>query len=64
MDRLTERFYRVDRGRSKEAGGTGLGLAIVKHILQRHDAQLKISSEEGAGSTFCCCFSLCHVIES
>jgi len=63
LDRLTERFYRVDSGRSQEAGGTGLGLAIVKHILQRHGAELKISSEVGVGSTFCCCFSLTHVVE-
>jgi len=64
LDRLTERFYRVDSGRSQEAGGTGLGLAIVKHILQRHGAELKISSEVGEGSTFCCCFSLSHVSDS
>lgn len=52
IDRLTERFYRVDRGRSRDTGGTGLGLAIVKHILTRHQAKLEISSEFGAGSTF------------
>ncbi|MCS6474625.1 ATP-binding protein, partial [Burkholderia thailandensis] len=45
-------FYRVDRSRSRDTGGTGLGLAIVKHVLQRHDAQLSIQSEEGRGSTF------------
>ena len=50
--RLTERFYRVDRGRSRESGGTGLGLAIVKHILTRHQAVLDIASEPGEGSTF------------
>ncbi len=50
--RLTERFYRVDRGRSTETGGTGLGLAIVKHILGRHQATLEISSQSGQGSTF------------
>ena len=50
--RLTERFYRVDRSRSRETGGTGLGLAIVKHIAMRHQARLEISSEEGQGSTF------------
>ncbi len=50
--RLTERFYRVDRSRSRETGGTGLGLAIVKHITIRHQAKLEISSEEGRGSTF------------
>jgi two-component system, OmpR family, phosphate regulon sensor histidine kinase PhoR len=52
IPRLTERFYRVDRSRSRDTGGTGLGLAIVKHVLQRHDAHLHIASEEGKGSTF------------
>jgi two-component system phosphate regulon sensor histidine kinase PhoR len=52
IPRLTERFYRVDRGRSRNAGGTGLGLAIVKHIVNRHRGQLAIESEEGAGATF------------
>ena len=52
ISRLTERFYRVDRSRSRETGGTGLGLAIVKHIVIRHQAQLNIASEEGQGSTF------------
>jgi two-component system phosphate regulon sensor histidine kinase PhoR len=50
--RLTERFYRVDRSRSRETGGTGLGLAIVKHVVNRHGAELKIDSTPGAGSTF------------
>jgi two-component system phosphate regulon sensor histidine kinase PhoR len=50
--RLTERFYRVDRSRSRETGGTGLGLAIVKHVMQRHGAELRIESAPGAGSTF------------
>jgi two-component system phosphate regulon sensor histidine kinase PhoR len=50
--RLTERFYRVDRGRSRETGGTGLGLAIVKHALTRHQAALEIESTPGKGSTF------------
>jgi len=50
--RLTERFYRVDRGRSRETGGTGLGLAIVKHALARHQAVLDIQSTPGAGSRF------------
>ncbi len=54
--RLTERFYRVDRARSRESGGTGLGLAIVKHVLVRHDAHLVIESEAGRGSTFTCRF--------
>lgn len=52
IPRLTERFYRVDRGRSRESGGTGLGLAIVKHALERHQAELEIASEPGHGSTF------------
>ena len=56
--RLTERFYRVDKARSRNTGGTGLGLAIVKHILQRHDARLQIDSEWGKGSTFTCVFPI------
>ncbi len=52
LPRLTERFYRVDRSRSRETGGTGLGLAIVKHVLSRHQAQLEIVSEPGKGSRF------------
>jgi len=52
LPRLTERFYRVDRGRSRATGGTGLGLAIVKHVLIRHQAELAITSERGRGSTF------------
>jgi two-component system phosphate regulon sensor histidine kinase PhoR len=56
LPRLTERFYRVDAGRSRKLGGSGLGLAIVKHALQRHGAQLEITSEEGKGSTFTCHF--------
>lgn len=52
IPRLTERFYRVDRSRSRETGGTGLGLAIVKHIVSRHQGNLEIVSEEGKGSTF------------
>lgn len=56
IPRLTERFYRVDEGRSREQGGTGLGLAIVKHVLDRHNASLHILSETGKGSTFCCEF--------
>lgn len=56
IPRLAERFYRVDVGRSRQSGGTGLGLAIVKHVLTRHDAQLKIESEPGKGSSFRCNF--------
>jgi two-component system phosphate regulon sensor histidine kinase PhoR len=52
LPRLTERFYRVDRSRSRESGGTGLGLAIVKHVMQRHGGSLHISSELGQGSCF------------
>jgi len=52
IPRLTERFYRVDRGRSRESGGTGLGLAIVKHALLRHQASLQIESQPGKGSRF------------
>lgn len=56
IPRLTERFYRVDSGRSRESGGTGLGLAIVKHALSRHQAILEITSELGRGSTFSAVF--------
>jgi len=56
LPRLTERFYRVDTGRSRASGGTGLGLAIVKHVLLRHDAQLSIESQPGEGSVFRCEF--------
>jgi two-component system phosphate regulon sensor histidine kinase PhoR len=52
LPRLTERFYRVDTGRSRESGGTGLGLAIVKHVLARHQAHLEVDSEPGRGSLF------------
>lgn len=52
IPRLTERFYRVDRSRSRETGGTGLGLAIVKHVAQRHGAELGIESSPGKGSCF------------
>jgi two-component system phosphate regulon sensor histidine kinase PhoR len=56
IPRLTERFYRVDAGRSRGQGGSGLGLAIVKHALQRHDGSLEVQSTEGKGSTFTCHF--------
>jgi two-component system phosphate regulon sensor histidine kinase PhoR len=56
LPRLTERFYRVDKSRSREKGGTGLGLAIVKHVLSRHRARLHIESKVGEGSLFRCDF--------
>lgn len=62
IPRLTERFYRVDRGRSRDAGGTGLGLAIVKHSLNRHQAQLDIKSTQGVGSRFSARFPANRVI--
>lgn len=52
LPRLTERFYRVDRGRSRAAGGTGLGLAIVKHIMNRHQGRIEVHSQPGKGSQF------------
>ena len=58
IGRLTERFYRVDPGRSREQGGTGLGLAIVKHVLDRHNASLHVHSVPGEGSLFRCDFEL------
>ncbi len=62
IPRLTERFYRVDRSRSRETGGTGLGLAIVKHIAMRHQAKLEVLSEEGKGSTFVLVFPIKRVL--
>lgn len=53
IPRLTERFYRVDKGRSKASGGTGLGLAIVKHITERHGGRMEITSEMGTGTSVC-----------
>lgn len=64
IPRLTERFFRIDKGRSREEGGTGLGLAIVKHVLARHDAELVISSEPGEGSEFRCHFPAERVVIS
>jgi uncharacterized caspase-like protein len=52
LPRLTERFYRVDRSRSRDSGGTGLGLAIVKHVIQRHGGEILVDSEPGKGSVF------------
>ena len=62
IPRVTERFYRVDPGRSRASGGTGLGLAIVKHALQRHEGELSIVSREGEGSTFSCKFPKDRVV--
>jgi two-component system phosphate regulon sensor histidine kinase PhoR len=62
IERLTERFYRVNKDRSRGSGGTGLGLAIVKHVLQRHDARLHIDSEPGKGSTFTCEFPATRIV--
>ena len=56
INRITQRFYRVDKNRSRMQGGTGLGLAIVKHIVQRHQGELKIKSKVGIGSTFSALF--------
>jgi two-component system, OmpR family, phosphate regulon sensor histidine kinase PhoR len=63
IPRLTERFYRINPGRSRDAGGTGLGLAIVKHSLNRHQAQLEITSTLGVGSRFAARFPLSRVVE-
>ena len=62
LPRLTERFYRVDAGRSRASGGTGLGLAIVKHVLNRHGTNLKIESQLNKGSTFSCIFPMRNVV--
>jgi two-component system, OmpR family, phosphate regulon sensor histidine kinase PhoR len=61
LPRLTERFYRVDRSRSRETGGTGLGLAIVKHVAQRHGAELQIDSTVGNGSSFSITFPAARI---
>jgi two-component system, OmpR family, phosphate regulon sensor histidine kinase PhoR len=61
IPRLTERFYRVDRSRSRDSGGTGLGLAIVKHSLSRHQAQLDITSSPGQGSRFAARFPAARI---
>jgi len=62
LHRLTERFYRVDKSRSRERGGTGLGLSIVRHVLLRHDAVIKIESQVGEGSRFCCIFPSLRIV--
>jgi two-component system phosphate regulon sensor histidine kinase PhoR len=63
IPRLTERFYRVDAGRSRATGGSGLGLAIVKHVLQRHSASLEVQSKLGEGSSFICHFPPERVVQ-
>ncbi|MCO4811130.1 MAG: phosphate regulon sensor histidine kinase PhoR [Gammaproteobacteria bacterium] len=62
VPRLTERFFRVDKGRARDQGGTGLGLAIVKHVLARYEAELVINSEPGEGSEFRCHFPSDRVV--
>ena len=52
LDRIFERFYRVDKGRSRDTGGTGLGLSIVRHVATNHGGEVLVSSQEGEGSTF------------
>lgn len=64
IPRLTERFYRIDRSRSRETGGTGLGLSIVKHVLTRHQARLEINSVVGQGSTFSAIFPASRMVKS
>ena len=58
QDRIFERFYRVDKSRSKSTGGTGLGLAIVKHIVAKHNAEIELKSEVGKGTTIRVIFAL------
>ena len=62
INRLTERFYRVDKARSRTTGGSGLGLAITKHVLTRHDSKLNISSEVNKGSCFSFEFSIDKIV--
>jgi two-component system phosphate regulon sensor histidine kinase PhoR len=61
LPRIGERFYRVDRSRSRESGGTGLGLAITKHVVQRHGGELQVSSTLGKGSCFALVFPASRV---
>lgn len=63
LPRITERFYRVDKARSRESGGTGLGLAIAKHVLLHHEAELLIESTLHKGSTFTCVFPASRLIQ-
>ena len=64
IPRLTERFYRADRGRSRATGGTGLGLAITKHVAMRHDAELQIQSRYGSGSIFSVVFPTERIVQN
>lgn len=64
LARLTERFYRVSSSRSRATGGTGLGLSIVKHVLNLHDACLRIESQPGKGSTFTCVFDAARLLDA
>jgi len=61
QERIFERFYRVDKSRSKETGGTGLGLSIVKHVVQRHHGQLNINSESGQGTSITATFPIASI---
>jgi two-component system sensor histidine kinase SenX3 len=55
LERVFERFYRVDQARSRQTGGTGLGLAIVRHVMQNHEGSVRVDSRPGEGSTFTLC---------
>ena len=64
QERVFERFFRVDKARSRATGGTGLGLAIVKHVLMRHGGRLQIQSQPGKGSTFTCHFKPSALVDA